>query len=110
MLTKQDFKEMTGPMSRKSVLGFLLGVLPGAGATIASFIGYTTEKKESKKPEEFGKGSVSGLTGPETANNAATSGAFVPLLSIGIPGSGTTAVVLGALLVMCVNPGPLLVQ
>src|SRR5699024_7581726 len=109
-LTKQDFKEMTGPMSRQSVLGFLLGVLPGAGATIASFIGYTTEKKVSKKPEEFGKGSVAGLTGPETANNAATSGAFVPLLSLGIPGSGTTAVLLGALLVMGVNPGPLLVQ
>src|SRR5699024_9057759 len=109
-LTKQDFKEMTGPMSRQSVLGFLLGVLPGAGATIASFIGYTTEKKVSKKPEEFGKGSVAGLTGPETANNAATSGAFVPLLSLGIPGSGTTAVLLGALLVMGFNPGPLLLQ
>lgn len=109
-LTRQDFKEMRGPMSRQSVLGFLLGVLPGAGATIASFIGYTTEKKVAKKPEEFGKGSVAGLTGPETANNAATSGAFVPLLSLGIPGSGTTAVLLGALLVMGVNPGPLLIQ
>ncbi|MHA6252788.1 tripartite tricarboxylate transporter permease [Oceanobacillus sp. CAU 1775] len=107
-LTKQDFKEMTGPMSRQSILGFIIGVLPGAGATIASFIAYITEKKISKNPEEFGKGSIKGLTGPETANNAATSGAFVPLLSLGIPGSGTTAVMLGAFLVMGVQPGPML--
>ncbi|MCP3027916.1 tripartite tricarboxylate transporter permease [Halobacillus sp. A5] len=109
-LSKEDLKEMRGPMSRQSFLGFLLGVLPGAGATIASFIGYITEKKIAKKPEEFGKGSVRGLSGPETANNAATSGAFVPLLSLGIPGSGTTAVMLGAFLVMGIQPGPLLVQ
>lgn len=107
-LSKKDFKQMSGPMSRQSLIGFLIGVLPGAGATIASFIGYTTEKKLSKKPEEFGKGAVAGLAGPETANNAATSGAFVPLLSLGIPGSGTTAVMLGAFLVMGIQPGPLL--
>ncbi|MBU8565735.1 tripartite tricarboxylate transporter permease [Virgibacillus pantothenticus] len=109
-LTKQDFKEMTGPLLRHSPLGFILGVLPGAGATIASFISYMTEKRFSKKPEEFGKGSVKGLTAPETSNNAATSGAFVPLLSLGIPGSGTTAIMLGALLVLGINPGPLLFQ
>src|SRR5699024_9827755 len=109
-LTKKDFKEMKGPATRQSFLGFLLGVLPGAGATIASFIGYATEKRISKKPEKFGKGSVEGIAAPETANNAATSGAFVPLLSLGIPGSGTTAVLLGALLVMGVNPGPMLIQ
>lgn len=107
-LSKQDFKEMSGPMSRQSLLGFIIGVLPGAGATIASFIAYITEKRISKKPEEFGKGSVKGLAAPETANNAATSGAFVPLLSLGIPGSGTTAVMLGAFLVMGVQPGPML--
>ncbi|WP_068673166.1 tripartite tricarboxylate transporter permease [Oceanobacillus sp. Castelsardo] len=107
-LGKKDFKEMSGPMSRHSILGFILGVLPGAGATIASFIAYITEKKISKKPEEFGKGSVKGLAAPETANNAATSGAFVPLLSLGIPGSGTTAVMLGAFLVLGVQPGPML--
>ncbi|WP_284139176.1 MULTISPECIES: tripartite tricarboxylate transporter permease [unclassified Virgibacillus] len=107
-ITKNELKEMRGPMTRQSFLGFLLGVLPGAGATIASFIGYITEKKISKKPEEFGKGSVKGLAAPETANNAATSGAFVPLLSLGIPGSGTTAVMLGAFLVLGVQPGPLL--
>ncbi|MFC7063823.1 tripartite tricarboxylate transporter permease [Halobacillus seohaensis] len=109
-LSKKDFKEMRGPMTRQSFLGFILGVLPGAGATIASFIGYITEKKIAKNPEEFGKGSIKGLSGPETANNAATSGAFVPLLSLGIPGSGTTAVMLGAFLVLGIQPGPLLVQ
>lgn len=108
-LTKSDFKEMRGPMTRQSFLGFIIGVLPGAGATIASFIGYITEKRISKNPEEFGKGSIKGLAGPETANNAATSGAFVPLLSLGIPGSGTTAVMLGAFMVLGVQPGPLLV-
>lgn len=109
-LTKADFKEMSGPMGRHSLIGFILGVLPGAGATIASFISYVLEKRLSKHPSEFGKGSIKGLTAPETANNAATSGAFVPLLSLGIPGSGTTAVLLGALLVLDVNPGPLLMQ
>ncbi|TGB03756.1 tripartite tricarboxylate transporter permease [Halobacillus salinus] len=109
-LGKSDFKEMRGPMSRQSFLGFILGVLPGAGATIASFIGYISEKRIAKRPEEFGKGSVKGLSAPETANNAATSGAFVPLLSLGIPGSGTTAVMLGAFLVLGIQPGPLLVQ
>ena len=107
-LTKADFNEMKGPMSRQSIIGFIIGVLPGAGATIASFIAYITEKKIAKNPEEFGKGSIKGLAAPETANNAATSGAFVPLLSLGIPGSGTTAVLLGAFLVLGVQPGPLL--
>ncbi|KGX88099.1 tripartite tricarboxylate transporter TctA [Pontibacillus halophilus JSM 076056 = DSM 19796] len=109
-LNKSDFKEMRGPMTRQSFLGFLLGVLPGAGATIASFIGYISEKRIAKKPDEFGKGSVKGLSAPETANNAATSGAFVPLLSLGIPGSGTTAVMLGAFLALGIQPGPLLIQ
>ncbi|MBX0357748.1 tripartite tricarboxylate transporter permease [Halobacillus sp. Nhm2S1] len=107
-LSKADFKEMRGPMSRQSFLGFILGVLPGAGATIASFIGYISEKKIAKNPKKFGKGSIKGLSAPETANNAATSGAFVPLLSLGIPGSGTTAVMLGAFLVLGIQPGPLL--
>ncbi|WP_174732674.1 tripartite tricarboxylate transporter permease [Mesobacillus harenae] len=109
-LSKNDIKEMAGPMGRQSFLGFIIGVLPGAGATIASFIAYITEKKIAKNPEEFGKGSIKGVAAPETANNAATSGAFVPLLSLGIPGSGTTAVLLGAFLVLGIQPGPLLVQ
>lgn len=107
-LSKDDINEMKGPMTRQSFLGFIIGVLPGAGATISSFIAYISEKKLSKKPDEFGKGSIRGLAAPETANNAATSGAFVPLLSLGIPGSGTTAVMLGAFIVLGVQPGPLL--
>src|SRR5699024_8857581 len=107
-LTKKDANEMKGPVTRQSLLGFIIGVLPGAGATIASFIAYTTEKRLAKNPDEFGKGSVKGVAAPESASNAATSGAFVPLLSLGIPGSGTTAVMLGAFLVLGVQPGPLL--
>ncbi|MDP5276222.1 tripartite tricarboxylate transporter permease [Chengkuizengella axinellae] len=109
-VTKQEAKEISGPIARHSVLGFIIGVLPGAGATIASFLSYITEKRISKNPETFGKGNIKGLAAPEASNNAATSGAFVPLLTLGIPGSGTTAVLLGALLVAGVTPGPLLMQ
>ncbi|MBT2582715.1 tripartite tricarboxylate transporter permease [Planococcus sp. ISL-109] len=109
-LSKQDLKEMSGPVTRQSFVGFMLGVLPGAGATIASFISYIFEKRIAKNPEEFGKGSIKGIAAPESSNNAATSGAFVPLLSLGIPGSGTTAVMLGAFLVLGVQPGPLLMS
>jgi putative tricarboxylic transport membrane protein len=109
-LTKNDIKEMSGPMSRNSFLGFFIGILPGAGATIASFLAYLSEKKLSKNPESFGKGSIKGLTAPETANNAASTGSFIPLLSLGIPGSGTTALLLGALLVLGVQPGPGLIE
>ncbi|MDQ0351387.1 putative tricarboxylic transport membrane protein [Alkalibacillus filiformis] len=107
-LSKQDMKEIAGPSGRQSILGFVLGILPGAGATIASFISYISEKRLSKNPETFGKGAVKGLAAPEASNNAATSGSFVPLLSLGIPGSGTTAVMLGAFLVLGVQPGPML--
>lgn len=107
-LSKSDLNEMKGPVARQSVLGFIIGVLPGAGATISSFISYIMEKRITKNPEEFGKGSIKGLAAPESSNNAATSGAFVPLLSLGIPGSGTTAVMLGAFLVLGIQPGPLL--
>ncbi|GEN44485.1 tripartite tricarboxylate transporter permease [Alkalibacillus haloalkaliphilus] len=107
-LSKQDMKEIAGPSGRQSILGFVLGILPGAGATIASFISYISEKRLSKNPEKFGKGAVKGLAAPEASNNAATSGSFVPLLSLGIPGSGTTAVMLGAFLVLGVQPGPML--
>jgi Uncharacterized protein conserved in bacteria len=107
-VTKSEMKEISGPIARHSVIGFLLGILPGAGATIASFISYITEKRISKHPETFGKGNIKGVAAPETSNNAATSGAFVPLLTLGIPGSGTTAVLLGALLVVGVQPGPLM--
>jgi putative tricarboxylic transport membrane protein len=101
-----DFRQSIGSMLRGSVLGFFVGVLPGAGATIASFLSYGLEQRISKTPERFGKGAIEGVAGPETANNASTGGAFVPMLSLGIPGSGTTAVLLGAFLMFGLQPGP----
>ncbi|MHA6261059.1 tripartite tricarboxylate transporter permease [Sporosarcina sp. CAU 1771] len=109
-ITKSEAKSMAGPVGRQSVLGFFIGVLPGAGATIASFLAYITEKRISKNPESFGKGNVVGVAAPEAANNAAAGGSFVPLLTLGIPGSGTTAIMLGALLVVGVQPGPMLLN
>jgi putative tricarboxylic transport membrane protein len=84
--------------------------MPGAGATIASMLAYATEKKLSKHPEKFGTGIIEGVAAPESANNAATGGAMVPLLTLGVPGSGTTAVMLGALLIHGLRPGPLLFE
>jgi len=103
---------MAKAIPRSSILGFLIGVLPGAGATIASFLAYGMERNyvNDEEKEKFGKGSVHGLSAPETANNAACSGSFVPLLTLGIPGSGTTAVMLGALLGFGIQPGPRLYQ
>jgi putative tricarboxylic transport membrane protein len=91
---------------RGSVIGFIIGVLPATGATIASFVAYIVEKKLSKDPSRFGKGAIEGVAGPEAANNAAAAGAMVPMLSLGVPGSGTTAVILGALIMFGVRPGP----
>jgi len=107
-LDKTETKKMLKTIPRSSVLGFLIGVLPGAGATIASFLAYGMERNyvNEEEKQKFGKGSVHGLAAPETANNAACSGAFVPLLTLGIPGSGTTAVMLGALLGFGIQPGP----
>ncbi|MFB0508787.1 MAG: tripartite tricarboxylate transporter permease [Thermodesulfobacteriota bacterium] len=106
----QDWRQSLVPIGRSSVLGFFVGVLPGAGATIASFLSYAMEKKLSKHPEKFGTGVIEGVAAPEGANNAAAGGAMVPLLTLGIPGSGTTAVLLGALLIHGLRPGPLLFQ
>ena len=107
-LTKAEIKEVAPTVARSSVLGFFVGVLPGAGATIASFLAYGFERNiaSAKEKLKFGKGSLRGLAAPETANNAACSGSFVPLLTLGIPGSGTTAVMLGALLTYGIQPGP----
>ena len=107
-LSKDEVKEMVPVIGRTSVLGFLVGVLPGAGATIASFLAWGFERSIAnvKDKLKFGNGSIKGLTAPETANNAACTGSFVPLLTLGIPGSGTTAVMLGALLSFGVQPGP----
>lgn len=97
-------------MARASVIGFLVGVLPGAGGTIASFVAYTTEKRIGRDTDGFGEGDIRGVAAPEAANNAAVSGSMIPLLTLGVPGSGTTAVILAALLAMNVTPGPLLLE
>lgn len=101
-----DFVKSIGAMLRGTVLGFFTGILPGAGATIASFLSYGLEQRVSKTPERFGHGAIEGVAGPETANNASTGGAFIPMLSLGIPGSGTTAILLGAFLMFGLQPGP----
>ncbi|MFF2287697.1 tripartite tricarboxylate transporter permease [Peribacillus butanolivorans] len=108
--SKKEFKESAGPIARGSLLGFFVGILPGAGATLASFFSYLMEKRISKKPEKFGTGAIAGVAGPETANNAASGGAMIPLLTLGIPGSGTTAILMGALMMYNVQPGPLLFE
>ncbi|MGB5945786.1 tripartite tricarboxylate transporter permease [Paenisporosarcina sp.] len=108
--TKQDLKDSAVPIVRGSFLGFFIGVLPGAGATLASFFSYMAEKKFSKHPEKFGTGAIEGVAGPESANNAASGGAMIPLLTLGIPGSGTTAILMGALIMYNIQPGPLLFE
>lgn len=107
-ITRAEARAIAPVILRQSFQGFFIGVLPGAGATIASFLGYAVERNIATKEEqaEFGKGSIKGLAAPETANNAACTGSFVPLLTLGIPGSGTTAILLGALLALNVTPGP----
>lgn len=107
-ISKAEAKAITPVIGRQSIQGFLIGVLPGAGATIASFLGYAVERNIASDAEKkkFGKGSVKGLAAPESANNAACTGSFVPLLTLGIPGSGTTAILLGALIALNVSPGP----
>ncbi|EAS42644.1 tripartite tricarboxylate transporter permease [Photobacterium profundum] len=107
-VTKDEFKELAPVSIRSSILGFFVGVLPGAGATIAAFLSYGFERSIAPKDKqaEFGKGSLRGLVAPESANNAASSGSFVPLLTLGIPGSGTTAIMLGALIAYGIQPGP----
>jgi putative tricarboxylic transport membrane protein len=107
-ITREEGRKIAPVIGRQSVQGFFIGVLPGAGATIASFLGYAVERNIASKEEqaEFGKGAIKGLAAPETANNAACTGSFVPLLTLGIPGSGTTAILLGALIALNVTPGP----
>ncbi|VDZ98471.1 tricarboxylic transport [Salmonella enterica subsp. enterica] len=95
-----------GTTLRSSVIGFFVGVLPGAGATIASAITYMTEKKLSGNSDSFGKGDIRGVAAPEAANNASACGSFIPMLTLGVPGSGTTAVMMGALTLYNITPGP----
>jgi putative tricarboxylic transport membrane protein len=106
--TKQDLKDSAGPIARGSIIGFFIGILPGAGATLASFFSYIMEKKISKFPETFGKGNIAGVAAPESANNAAAGGNMIPMLTLGIPGSATTAILMGALIMYNIQPGPLM--
>ena len=99
-----------GTMTRSGVLGFVLGVLPGAGATLASAVAYMSEKRLAVKDNQFGKGDLRGLAAPEAANSASACGSMVPMLTLGVPGSGTTAVMLGALTLYNITPGPLLFE
>lgn len=105
-LSRREFGQIMPVISRSSVLGFIVGVLPGAGATIASFLAYGAERRLNQEKPAFGEGNIKGLAAPESANNAACTGSFVPLLTLGIPGSGTTAVLLGALIAYGIQPGP----
>ncbi|MGH3317309.1 MAG: tripartite tricarboxylate transporter permease [Nocardioidaceae bacterium] len=108
MITRADISRSKGAIVRGSGLGFLLGCLPGAGSTLASFLAYGVEKRVSKHKDEFGKGAIEGVAAPESANNAAANANFVPTLTLGIPGGATTAVLLGAFTVYGIQPGPLL--
>lgn len=107
---RSELKQSAGPFARGSVIGFLLGILPGGGATIASMASYGVEKRVAKDPSRFGRGAIEGVAGPETANNAAANSSFIPLLSLGIPANTTMAVIFGALMVQGITPGPQLVQ
>jgi putative tricarboxylic transport membrane protein len=108
--TFQDLRECRFAFVNGSLVGFFIGVLPGAGSTIASFISYGIEKAFSRHPEKFGTGVVEGVAAPEGANNSETGGALVPLLTLGIPGSNTAAILLAALILWGFRPGPLLIQ
>ncbi|MDA1093114.1 MAG: tripartite tricarboxylate transporter permease [Acidobacteria bacterium] len=107
-LTGEDWRRSLPAWCRGTVIGFFTGVLPGAGATVASFLSYAVERRVSRTPEAFGQGAIEGVAGPEAANNASAGGSLVPLLALGIPGSGTTAVMLAAFQMYGLQPGPLL--
>jgi putative tricarboxylic transport membrane protein len=108
--SRREWRESVLPIGRGTVLGFVIGIIPGSAHIISSFVSYAVERKLSKHPEEFGQGAVAGVAGPESANNAATSGAFVPMLALGVPSGPIPAVMLGAMMVHGVSPGPLLIK
>lgn len=110
VLSRKDLTKSVPSILRGSFIGFLLGCLPGAGSTLASFLSYGVEKRVSKNKENFGKGAIEGVASPESANNAAANANFVPTLALGIPGGGTTAVLLGAFTIYGLQPGPLLFE
>ncbi|WP_010203974.1 tripartite tricarboxylate transporter permease [Salinibacterium sp. PAMC 21357] len=110
LLTKEDIRRATPATFRGMVIGFAVGILPGAGSTLASFLAYGSEKRFSKHRSEMGSGAIEGVAAPDAATSAATNGAFVPTLTLGVPGGATTAVLLGAFLLYGITPGPLLFE
>jgi putative tricarboxylic transport membrane protein len=108
--TLEDWRRCWASVVRGSLLGFFIGILPGGGAIISSFISYAVEKRISKHPEQFGKGAIEGVAAPESANNAASTSSFIPLLTLGIPGNATIAMIFVALMIHGIRPGPLLLQ
>jgi putative tricarboxylic transport membrane protein len=106
----EDWKRSIGPIGRGTIIGFFLGVIPGMSVVIPTFVSYVLEKKLSKHPEQFGTGVIEGVAGPESANNAASGGTLVPMLSLGIPTGAATALLLGALMIHGLRPGPLLIK
>ncbi len=108
--SREEWRDSTWPIARGTVLGFLIGIIPGSAHIIASFVSYAVERRVSKHPERFGQGAIEGVAGPESANNSATSGAFVPMLALGVPSGPIPAVMLAALMVHGISPGPLLIQ
>jgi putative tricarboxylic transport membrane protein len=110
MPSKADFKATLAPMARGSSIGGFLGALPGAGTVIAAFLAYATEIRMAKDKTRFGKGAIEGIAAPESANNAAAQTAFIPTLTIGIPGSATMSIMLGALMIHGITPGQLLIS
>jgi putative tricarboxylic transport membrane protein len=107
---REEWRQSVAPIARGSVLGFLIGIIPGSAHIISSFLSYAVERRVAKHPEEFGKGAVAGVAGPESANNAASTGAFVPMLALGLPTGPVTAVLIAALLIHGIPPGPTLVN
>lgn len=106
----KDMKDSFWPVMRASVIGFFLGILPGGGGVLASFTSYAVEKRFSTRPEAFGQGAIEGVAGPETANNAGAGGAFIPLLTLGLPSNAVMAILLGTMLIHGMQPGPMLIK
>jgi putative tricarboxylic transport membrane protein len=108
--SRQEWRDSAAPIARGTVLGFVIGIIPGSAHIISSFVSYAMERRLSKHPERFGHGAIEGVAGPESANNSATSGAFVPMLALGVPSGPIPAVMLAAMMVHGISPGPLLVR
>lgn len=106
--TRADLRESAGPIARGTVVGFLLGMLPGMAAAVSTFMSYIVEKRVSRTPEKFGHGAMAGVAGPETANNAFANAAFLPLVTLGIPGSAALAILFGAFRIQGISPGPMM--